>query len=525
MTMPLHRLWIAALFLLALPAVVQAQFTLATNNNSVTIIGYTGSGGAVVIPEIINGYPVTGIGIRAFDSSSVTAVTIPDSVTNIGESAFEFCYSLAYIAIPDSVTSIGVGAFGYCVGLTNVTIPGSVTSMGQGAFIESGLVSATVADGVTSIGDSAFQQCSSLASIAIPNSVTNIGAFAFWDCTKLSNIAVPDNVTIIADDAFSGSGLINVTIPSSVTLVGQQVFQYCLGLTNVVIANGVTRIGVAEFDQCSGLASVTIPPSVTSIGVDAFNYCFSLKSMIISANIASIGGSAFANCTSLTNLSVAATNQQYSSTNGVLFNKNYDAILQYPAGLTSSTYAIPNGVTYIGPSAFEGCSFLASVTIPEGITNIASDAFYDCTRLASITIPGSVTNIGSAAFQDCTNLTSAYFEGDAPPNLGNAFAVSPTTVYFLPGTTGWGTTFGGAPTMLWLPQIAASGASFGVRTNQFGFNIDWSSNEIVVVEASTNLTDPIWLPIATNTLAGGSFYFSDPQWTNYPDRFYRVSAQ
>ena len=98
------------------------------------------------------------------------------------------------------------------------------------------------------------------------------------------------------------------------------------------------------------------------------------------------------------------------------------------------------------------------------------------------------------------------------------------TVYYLPGTTGWGSTFGGRPTVLWNPQVQTGDASFGVRTNRFGFTITGTSNLVIVVEACTNLANPIWSPVGTNTLTGGSSYFSDPQWTNYPARFYRLRS-
>jgi hypothetical protein len=98
------------------------------------------------------------------------------------------------------------------------------------------------------------------------------------------------------------------------------------------------------------------------------------------------------------------------------------------------------------------------------------------------------------------------------------------TVYYLPGTTGWSTNFAGLPTVLWTPQVQTSDASFGVRTNQFGFSIAWASGMVIVVEASTNLANPTWSPLATNTVTGDSLYFSDPQWTDYPGRFYRLRS-
>ncbi|MCX6927515.1 MAG: hypothetical protein NT154_30560 [Verrucomicrobia bacterium] len=92
------------------------------------------------------------------------------------------------------------------------------------------------------------------------------------------------------------------------------------------------------------------------------------------------------------------------------------------------------------------------------------------------------------------------------------------------GTTGWVATFGGRPTALWLPQVESSGASFGVQANQFGFNITWASGQIVVVEASSNMANPAWVPLQTNTLTGAPFYFSDPAWTNHLARFYRIRS-
>jgi hypothetical protein len=123
-------------------------------------------------------------------------------------------------------------------------------------------------------------------------------------------------------------------------------------------------------------------------------------------------------------------------------------------------------------------------------------------------------------------LTSIYFQGNAPSLGSDVFDnVTFATVYYLPGTTGWGnfSQLTGLPTVLWNAQAQTSDASFGVRTNCFGFNITGTSGLVVVVEACS-LTDPIWVPLQTNTLTGGSCYFSDPNWTNYPVRCYRLRS-
>jgi len=139
-----------------------------------------------------------------------------------------------------------------------------------------------------------------------------------------------------------------------------------------------------------------------------------------------------------------------------------------------------------------------------------------------------ITNIGEYAFYDCSSLTGVYFQGNSPTPTNDSTVFSGDnigTIYDLPGTTGWGTLFDGWPTASWLPQLQTGNGSFGVQSNQFGFNISWAGNMVVVVEAATNLANPVWIPVSTNTLAGGTSYFSDPQWTNYPGRYYRLSSQ
>ena len=139
----------------------------------------------------------------------------------------------------------------------------------------------------------------------------------------------------------------------------------------------------------------------------------------------------------------------------------------------------------------------------------------------------SVRSIGYQAFYRCTSLTTVYFKGNTPslPDGEPVFTSSDKAiVYYLPETTGWDSMFGGRPAVLWNPQVLASDASFGVRAGQFGFTITGTSGLVILVEASADLANPIWSPVGTNTLTGGSSYFSDPQWTNYPSSFYRLRS-
>jgi hypothetical protein len=479
--------------LLALPAVVQAQFSYETNNGKITITGYTGPGGAVTIPETINGLPVTSIGGYAFYyCTSLTSVTIPNSVTSIGSYAFCDCSSLSSVTIGTNVTRIADRAFNWCTRLTSVVIPNSVTSLGECAFAYCSSLSAITVDTHNT-------SYSSVAGVLFDKSQTTLIEYPGG---RVGIYTIPDSVTSIGDWAFGGcSSLTNVTIPNSVTNIGDHAFESCGNLTSVTIPDSVTCIGDGAFSDCYSLTNVTIGDSVTSIGDDAFYYCTSLTNVTIGNSVTSIGDEAFLGCTSLTAITVDALNFFYSSLDGVFFNKTQTTLIQYPGG-KAGNYAIPDSVTNIGNLAFCGCHSLTNVTIPD-----------------------SVTNIGAAAFSYCYSLTNIYFRGNAPSAGGNCFYdATNATVYYLPGTTGWDTTFGGRPAVLWNPSIQTANASFGVRTNRFGFNVTGTINIPVVVEACTSPASASWTSLQTCTLTNGLIYFSDPQWTNYPARFYRLRS-
>lgn len=187
---------------------------------------------------------------------------------------------------------------------------------------------------------------------------------------------------------------------------------------------------------------------------------------------------------------------------------------------------VGNNVTNIANGAFWECQSLTNVTLPDSVINIDIGAFDNCTSLRSVTIPSSVTSISNWAFGLCSSLTQVYFQGNAP-NLGiSVFDFDFPTVYYLPGTSGWSnfTANTGLTIVQWLPQIQTDEASISVRSNGFGFHINWASGKTVVVEASAYLSNPIWKPVQTNTLTGGTAYFIDLQRMNYPDRFYRLHA-
>ena len=370
------------------------------------------------------------------DNNSVESVIIENGVTSIGGGVFEYCTSLISVTIPNSVTSIGDSAFFGCTSLTSVTIPNSVTSIGDSAFYNcTSLTSVTIPNTVTSIGDSAFYNCTSLTGVTIPDSVTSIGRSAFSTCKSLISVTIPNSVTSIGRSAFSDcTSLKSVTIPNSVTSIGDYAFYVCYFTSENFVNNSNVELDYSSkptiVDTDAGgfcikdnelvnmrptyaIGEVTIPNSVTSIDDDAFDSCINLKSVTIPDSVTNIGNKAFYNCKSLTSIEVSDNNGNYSSVDGILFNKDKSELITYPAGKADSEYAIQNSVASIGDSAFENCTCLTSVTIPDSVTSIGDGAFAFCTSLASVTIPDSVTSIGSSAFYN-----TAYYNDESNWNNG-----------------------------------------------------------------------------------------------------------
>ena len=255
---------------------------LLSSDGKATITGLVSGYNPIrlTIPSKIDGYPVVEIGNRSFyGCSSLTNVTIPDSVTSIGSYAFYNCDSLTSMTIPDRVTSIGFCAFSLCDSLTTVSIPDSVTSIGHSAFYYcTSLTNMTIPDRVTSIGEEMFMHCTGLTSVTVGNSVTSIGSYAFSNCTSLTSVTIPDSVTSIGDGAFSNcTSLTSVIIPDGVTGILEYTFYYCKSMISVTIPDSVTSIGLLAFCDCTNLTSITIPDSVTSIGMAAFNKCDNLS--------------------------------------------------------------------------------------------------------------------------------------------------------------------------------------------------------------------------------------------------------
>ncbi len=276
-------------------------------------------------------------------------VVIPDGITSLGgEVSFSGCSSLTGITIPNSVTTIEYRAFSGCSSLASITIPA----------------------GVTSIGDYAFYGCSSLTSITIPDSVTSIGSNAFYGCFRLVEVCNKSTLNITkgsedcgcvgfyAIDIYTSDYISKVSVTDDGYIVytdgdTKSLIGYTGAETELTLPDGVAEINKYAFAGCDKITSITIPGSITSVGDFAFQYCTALTSVTIGEGVTSIGACAFEGCT----------------------------------GLTSVT--IPGSVTSIDNGLFSGCSALTSVTIPVGVTSIGHGAFNYCIELTSITYNGT----------------------------------------------------------------------------------------------------------------------------------------
>ncbi len=417
-------------------AISDHEYYYLNNNNTLPTYVFNGckSLKSIILPN-----SVTSIESHAFsDCSGLTSITIPNSVTSIGWYAFYDCSGLTSITIPNSVTSIGSWAFFSCSGLTSITIPNSVTSIGSEAFKNTGWynnqpdglvyagnfaynykgtmpnnTSIIIKDGTVGIADRAFWECSGLTSITIPNSVTYIGSEAFWRCSGLTSITIPNSVTSIENYAFSDcSGLTSITIPNSVTSIGYNAFSGCSGLTSIVseIENpfAIDNVFYCYSKDIYATATLIVPPGKKSVyqntaGWKKFQNIGEAELMGYEFENSGIRYKIGENNT----VSVVSRAEKYSG----------DVVIPSQVSYHGSNY----DVTAIGPSAFEGCVDMTSVTIPSSVTTIGGAAFYYCTGLTTVDIPNGVTTIGEGAFSKCEGLTSVTIPGSVTTIDSNAF--------------------------------------------------------------------------------------------------------
>ena len=377
----------------------------------------------------------------------ISSFDMPPNVTFIGNSSFEGT-SITNINLPETVLEIGNQAF-MSTKLTNVSIPQKVKSIGDYAFYKcSSLASITIGEGIENIGYCAFKDCSKLTTVTIDTKNLNeVSTEAFRNCSKIEavhitnlaqwcttwfhnqnsnplytscnngvalyvngelidgNLQIPD-VEVINNYAFYTYKLItSITFSDTVKAIGYESFRGCSNVTTVNFGNSLNKIYSEAFYACTALNNIILPSSLTIIEDAAFRQCTSLTEINIPENVSEIGVDAFADCTSLEAINVSELNSNYSSQDGILFNKDATSIIKYPEGKTTEVYNIPDTVTNISSSSLQGNDYFKSVVIPNSVITIDEFAFYECTALTNIAIPDSVGGIlGKKAFKYCKSL-------------------------------------------------------------------------------------------------------------------------
>ena len=358
---------------------------------------------------------VTALGNYCLAYTKITSIDIPDTITSIGFGVFLVCEELETITNWSSnLTTIPEATFYGCKRLTSFEIPAHVTTLGQWVFGgDIGLVSFTIPDTVTSMGSHMFYLCENIENVNWETPVSLIPSNTFFGCKSLTSFTIPPHVTMLASSCFRESGLTSIDIPDTVTSVNTDMFNGCEGLETVTNwPNTANSIFARTFQGCKSLTSFTIPSHVTGI----LDRCFAgsgLTSITIPENVSNLWSTAFLECDQLEEFIVSANNPDFSSENGVLFDKDKEVLQSFPPGSLLSSFTVPDTVFSINTNAFNS-SKLSSVTLPSSVTHILAGGFA-YSSIASISMSDNITWIGNGAFQGCLSLTSLEF----PPNVGD----------------------------------------------------------------------------------------------------------
>ena len=358
------------------------HLTYEIKNEEVTITGCDKDySGVLVIPDVINGYPVTEIDSYAFKNcNNITEVVIGANVESINHNAFEHSYNIKSVTISDSVDYIGYEAFYSCLNLEKITIlPQREISIRNDSFDNTAYYKneANWEDGLLYIDNHLIDAKSGFTEFNVKADTFSIAKYAFFSCSRLESVTLPDSITVIGDSMFkSCSDLKSVTFGKNVTTIGNSAFYECRALEEIVIPDSVTSMGYLVFYGCDKLKSIVIPDSVTSsVGEGSFRDCSALESVVIGDGATSIDNKAFYRCRKL------------------------------------KTVVIGDNVQSIGESAFQDCESLENITMNNVITSIGDMAFENCNKVTSIELPLTLKSIGKYAFYWMLSLTDVYYGG------------------------------------------------------------------------------------------------------------------
>lgn len=398
---------------------------------------------AVTIPNT-----VTKIGEGSFYyCSNLRSMVIPNSVTEIGRECFYACVALTSVTLPNQIAAIPSRCFAYCTSLSNTTIPNSVKEVGGEAFYESAIPSVYLGTNCTAIGFYAFAGCPNLKSVTIEN-VSQIDRYQFDSCKNIEELTFGDGVRDIGEYAFSDSSAssanthlrvlkfgnnvenigehafgycgsdpsasyMNVVIPPSVKSIGYWAFAYMYNVTNLVI-QGVQKVNFYQFMEMTNLVSLAFGPDVQEIE-DGFqmSYFYNLKRVCFESNdMKRIGNGAFKSSSS-------SGDYHCKKLEEVILPPSLESIgdcaFEYCSALKDvhvrgSSYTIPKSVKDIGSDVFYSCASITNVVLEPGLTVLGQSMFSRCTGIKEIVIPESIETIGDSAFSSCSSLSRIELE-------------------------------------------------------------------------------------------------------------------
>ncbi len=316
------------------------------------------------------------------------------------------------VIIESGVTSIGIGSFSGCNSLNSIKMADSITSIGGSAFNGTSITSISIPSGVKKVEKAPFDGCNKLQTIEIHASVTDIATDFLKSASSLTTINVNasnakfssengvlfnKNKTELIKFPNNKKDVTQYKVPTTVEWIREGAFYGCSNLTSIEMTNSVNAIGEQAFYGCSNLTQLAIPSNVARIEDLAFGRCTKLQTISIQNIVRYINRTAFDDCNGLVNINVSSGNPDFTSENGVLFNKSKTELIKFPSSKKDTTYKIPSTVTSIVQYAFKNCVNLTSMDIPANVTNIEEKSFVGCTGIKSITIPSTVTRVAEGA--------------------------------------------------------------------------------------------------------------------------------
>lgn len=448
------------------------RYMVRGDGSYISIIDYLGNEAEVDMPSELDGLPVREIFFKGDRYSPYTGglsgfkgirkLTLPDTLTNIGDMAFSGCRSLESIQIPDSVRLMSEWVFAECCSLTEIRFPKSMKEIPYGVMLLcKNLKRVYIPDTVTKISSNAFQGCESLEEVVLPAALRELGRDVFQGCRLLRKLSIaPENPLFTTEDGilynkdrtqllwypaahpgrryevsekltgtvdfhrnpfleeivwpgerglmsnqFDGlTSLKQIRIPDGTKHLSDRTFRNCGSLTELELPEGLETIEHA-FQGCKGLTQLVFPDSLTHLA-DLFTDCTGLRRVTIGPNTKLDFW--FRRCPSLEEIRIHPEHPDYVVRDGVVYSRDGEILFRYPPSRAGEEFVVPDSVRIIGEGAFHDCRFLKRVVCHDGL-EIKTAAFADSCALTEVVLPVDIRRIPAMAFGDCTGLKQFSF--------------------------------------------------------------------------------------------------------------------